>query len=233
IKRDENQEIKKKLDDSMLDEIKNRVSSTVEWKVLQSELLEEELNFFLHRYAQLIKQFNNDILPSEETSIFHMVKIEVLMSRNFKTTKFYTLEINRLESIISDLYLKENSEFLSNEVRENLESLESQLQLIRSQYQAKTTELIKLQEKHSSLLRELKATRDQRIENIKSEKKNYLDIVVALQNAEYREQEARQAELMRLAVLKEKKRLSQDYQYLDGNFDKPLLSAETVEEMGD
>jgi hypothetical protein len=101
--------------------------------------------------------------------------------------------------------------------------LETQIQAAKSSEQARSTEFIKLEEKHQGLLKDLKATRDQRITRIESSKETYLAIIKKLQNEEERDLVGGTMETMKLATKKEEKKLTSVHTFDDGSQDLPVL----------
>lgn len=214
--------------------IKKKISKELrespEWEALKSEFTESELNYFAHRYSKLMAQFNEDVFPTEETQIFQVIKFEILMHRNLKTSKKGASDIKRLELELSKIYSKYENGDMSDTERSRVLELENLLVSLRSAQQSKSNEFIKLQEKHSSLFKDLKATRDQRITKFENSKKDILSLIKNFTSNTWREAEGRQQALVSLAVEKERARLSEYIEYDDGGVDKPILSSETVED---
>lgn len=77
-------------------------------------------------------------------------------------------------------------------------------------------------------MRELKATRDQRISRIDAAGGSLLDIFKALQHEDAQARTGRTMNLMSMAMDKEKNRLSELHKYADGGLDQPLLTPENV-----
>jgi hypothetical protein len=208
-------------------QIQSTLQSSPEWLQLREELMDDELKYFEHRFSKIMTQFYDDILPTEETQIFLLIKFEILMSRNMKERKkalslFKGLEKKRLEFIKSmDPHNPSDAEE-ARRLNDDIRSLETS----QSTY---TKEYTDLQDKHASILKNLKATRDQRIQNVENRKKNFIDIIKSLEEKEYREEQGKFAEMMKKATLKEKKRLSEYHQFNDTIVDKPLFNADTVD----
>lgn len=228
-------EMKLQVDDTPEDRIAqmalvHELKNSPEWSILQDELTEKELKYFRHRYGKLMAQFNQDgILPTEETQVFTLIKYEILMNRNMRDRKRSVEEIERLENILEDTYqANPHPKAMTDQEKQFLLNLENQLLAARTANQNKSTEYVKLTEKHSSLLKELKGTRDQRIDKLNSTKEKFIDIIVMLQDEEIRKREGRHLDLVNIAVKKEKDRLSDYHTYIDGSVDQPLLTPETV-----
>jgi hypothetical protein len=79
------------------------------------------------------------------------------------------------------------------------------------------------------MLREMKGTREQRIKRLEDSKQSFTSWVAHLmQDPETLKRYGIEMEKMRLAMLKEKERLSQFHQYEDGQIDQPFLTPDTV-----
>jgi hypothetical protein len=208
--------------------LSRELKNSPEWDALKEEFTENELDFFQHRYGKMMSQFKDDVLASEETQIFHLLKFEILMQRNMKGAKRAAQDIRRMEKEISKLVVEYEGQDMPKEVRDVFLAIETQLLSARSAQASKSSEYVKLQEKHSAILKELKATRDQRISRIEDSAKDILGLLKEMQDTKFRNQEGRQQALVNLAVEKEHKRLSEYHQYEDKGLDRPILSAETI-----
>jgi hypothetical protein len=207
--------------------IRKDFMTSPEWQELKDEFTESECAYFLHRYGKLINQFKGDVLPTEETQIFFLIKFEILLNRNLKSRQRALTDIERIQAELTKIYARQQ---LNEHDKERASNLEKQLVSTRETENNKTGEFVKLSEKHSAIMKELKATRDQRISKIENAKESFLGLIKALQEENYREHEGKGMEIMNLAMLKEKKRLGSNHKYADGTIDKPLLSVDTIGE---
>ncbi len=210
--------------------LQKELVNSLDWEALKAEFMTDELKYFKYRYGKIMAQFHKDeVLPTEETQIFMLIKYEILMQRNLKDSKRSVEDVERLDQMLQDTYAKYDShKDMDDNVKNFVLNLENQLLSARTAKQAKSTEYVKLTEKHSSLMKELKATRDQRINKLESVKETFLDILKELQHEEVRQREGRHMGLVDLAVQKERDRLAQLHSYSDGGLDQPLLTPETV-----
>lgn len=208
----------------------DEITKTVEWKMLKNEFLVTELEYFKHRYGRLIQQFQGDILPTEETQIFQLIKFEVLMQRNLKESKRGMSDIKRMERNLSEIYASFNNSLddMDDVTRNNVMTIENQIVATKAAQNAKSSEFGKLQDKHSALMRELKATRDQRINKHENSKHSIVDLLKMLQDERLRSAESRQLELVKLATKKEKERLTAPHKFIDGNVERPVLTPDSV-----
>ena len=214
--------------------IRNELRASPEWKELETQFLPEELTSFERYYSKLMTQFT-DIFPTEEIQIFLLIKIQILMDRNLKSRARALQDISRLEEEIDDLSEdirkarggKVDKTKLDAD-KDRLVNLENQLIAAREAEQSKTAEYTKLSEKHSALLKELKATRDQRLSKAENSKQTFVSLLKDLQNEEVRRRENEEIDFMNVAVEKESERLSASHRYVDDTIDQPLLTPENI-----
>lgn len=200
------------------------------WANLELEFLPEELKYFQEKYVDLMTQFKGDVLPSEETQIFQVIKFEILMSRNLRERKKIRLDVDRMEEMQHALVSSQDPRKIDAKARDQALALETQLGSLRAAEQNKTAEYVKLQERHEALMKAIKGVRDQRVKQFEDSKVNFLGVIKMLQQRDIQEREARQMELMKMAGKKAYRDLSQPYVYDDGQTDLPILSADTVAE---
>lgn len=212
--------------------IRQELRDSRAWQALKDEFTKDELKYFEEAYVKLMSQFKQQgVLASEETQIFLVIKFELLMSRNLKARAKALEDIARLEAMQADFLKGFMGDVSSMEKgdKETALKFEEQLQYSRSAEQSRTTEYVKLQERHDSLMKSLKSTRDQRIKDLESGKKDFLSVLKMFQDDEIRRREGRQMELVSMAGDAEYKRLGQLHEYADGSVDRPILSADTVD----
>lgn len=213
----------------IIKEIREDLRSTMEWKRMQDEFNLEELEYFEYRYAKLMTQFQSNITPSEETQLHTMIKYEILMSRNLRDQQKSSSAIKRIEKGLKATYDKyrDVSEMNDNEKlwTSNQENI---LASLRASEKSNTNEYKVLQTQHSSIMKELKATRDQRLTKVENIKQSFLGLIRAMAEEETQRRAGRHMELVKLATEKEKSRLSEYYEYADKTVDQPLLTSETV-----
>lgn len=199
------------------------------WKELQLQFTEDELELFVYHWSQTVAQFKMDVMPTEELQIIDAVKLEVLMNRALKEQKDCIDKARETERTLVDLKripreaIDDYAEF-----KEQIFELEKQLSLSRMAKEAISKDHKELLDKKGKILKDLKATRDMRIERIESNKQTF-DVLVnkILKDPEFKERVSLEMEKMRLAVIKEKERLA-DYHQFSDEVDRCLLTPDTV-----
>ncbi len=210
-------------------EARHKLRQTMAWRQLRDELDEEELLYFEEKYAQYMTQFREDVLVTEETQIFLVIKLEIMMHRNSKAKKNANQDIARLSRLRDNFLRKyDDPSEMSESDRDYVMGIETQIQACKSAESARSTEFIKLEEKHQALLKDLKATRDQRVSRVESSRETFLGTIKRLQQEDEREFTGRHMELLRNAADRENARLGSAHTFEDGIEDLPVLNADTI-----
>lgn len=216
-------------------ELKSNVqlSNSPEWEQIKIEFNADELDYFQKRFAVLVEQFTRDdkLQPTELSQIFQLIKYEILMSRNLQGGEEARQEIKRMKKVVEQV-LEETDTVggLSRDSQNFIINYENQIAALRASQDSKTREYNELNKQHMALMRELKATRDQRIKNIENDKKTWIDVIKDLQNEDTRLTYGKQNELVKLASKKEFEKMADYHKYQNDELDRPILSAETVGE---
>lgn len=199
------------------------IKSRPYWKELKLQFSEEELELFLYHWKQIVAQFRKDVLATEELQIVDVIKLEVLMNRALREQQESTLRVRALDAEI------DAEKALGGGNQERIFNLERQIASLRAAKESLSREFKDLQGKKAGLYKDLKATREQRIERLESDKQTLASLVnKILRDPEFYEQEGKALERMRFAMEKEKERLSDYHKYDDGTLDQPFLTPDTI-----
>ena len=194
------------------------------WVEIKQQFTNSELDLFKYHWGRIVSQFNDDVLPTEEMQIVDVIKIEMLMNRCLKTNKDNIEAITRAEVELEGLLGSHEPEHLERAL-----NLERQLGALRAGQESINRDYRDLQTKKSSMLKEMKGTREQRIKKLEDAKQSFSVWVGQLNDSPDKiDQYGREMEMMRLAAEKERGRLSGYHKYTDGMVDQPFLNHETV-----
>jgi hypothetical protein len=196
------------------------------WPEYQKQLTDNEIHFFKETWIEKMKQFRENILYTEEETMADGIRISILINRSMSERKIHEEDKESLVRMITEEKLKEEEDL----DRELLANLENQLAFARSSITNYSREYKDLREQLNKIDKSLKATREERIERIESSKSTWVALLKSLENEEERESESRKAELLRMASVKAKERLSEYHEFEDGEVDRPFLLPETVTE---
>lgn len=193
------------------------------WKVLKTEFSEEELELFLYHWSRIISQFKDDVLPTEELQIIEEIKIEILLSRCLKNQRAAMKLVEEAELEVESLQSQQVDPILIDQAKRSLAFHQTAIRELGQGYND-------LLNKKNALLKDLKATRSERIKHIEESKHTILGWITQLiQNKNLRRELGIEMEKMRVATEIEKYRLMEPHRYIDNVVDYPILSAETIE----
>ena len=194
---------------------------------LKQQFTEEELKLFQYHWARIISQFKDDVIPTEELQVVDLIKLELLMNRALKYNKENIEQINALGGLIA----LERQRDHDQQDKDELFNMERQVASLRASQESLNKDYRELQTKKNSMLKEMKATREQRVKRLEDSKQNFnswMSYLVA--NPELVKSYGVEMEKMRLAMNQERDRLSEFHKYQDEEVDQPFLTPETVKE---
>lgn len=204
------------------------------WKQLRRELLPDEVGYFQEQYDELMAQFRDDVLSTERTQIYKVIRLAVFLNRNAKQQRDNTQRLQATEGRLQRLVDKAHKHpdgilGLTDAEQAMKGALEVELGELNALLGKLTTDYAKLEEKHQSLMEDLKATRKQRVDRIETGKVDFLAVLRAIATDDRVRQDSEHLiELGRLTYAKEVARLARPTRYSDGMIDQPLLNSETV-----
>tara|TARA_A100001201_G_scaffold3517_2_gene7990 strand:- start:390 stop:1181 length:792 start_codon:yes stop_codon:yes gene_type:complete len=201
------------------------IKSRPYWRELKAQFSEDELELFLYHWKQIIAQFRKDVMATEELQVVDLIKLEVLMNRALREQNESAERVRVLEAEIE----LEKTRDLDQQDKEMIFNLERHIASLRAAKESLSREFKDLQTKKAGLYKDLKATREQRIEKLENNKQTLASLVnKILRDPDFYENEGKALEKMRLAMEKEKERLSDYHTYDDGTIDQPFLTPDTV-----
>jgi hypothetical protein len=197
------------------------------FKQLKDQFTSDEIDLFEYHWNQTIEQFNKDITSTEELQIIDLVKLEILCNRSLVTSKNNIQDISVLETWLK---LFETSSLTPTpEEIESASNKERQLAGLRAAQEALNKDYRELLAKKMAILKDMKATREQRVKRIEDARESFSSWVADLMtDKEKLKKYSVEMELLRLAANKEKERLGAYHSYIDKEIDQPFLNCETV-----
>lgn len=195
------------------------------WNELTGQFTNDELELFKYHWSRIISQFKDDVFPTEELQVVDVIKLEILMNRCLKSNKDNLNELNIIDKMVREERAKEKED----RDQDYLMNLERQGAALRASQESLNRDYRELQTKKASILREMKGTREQRIKRLEDSKQSFTAWIASLmQDPETLKRYGIEMEKMRLAMIKEKERLSSFHKYEDGIVDQPFLTPDTV-----
>ena len=201
------------------------IKSRPYWRELKLQFSEDELELFLYHWKQIVAQFRKDVLATEELQIVDTIKLEVLMNRALREQQQSMNLVRELQVEID----KEKEKPSERQDKEMIFSMERQIASLRAAKEALSREYKDLQTKKSGMYKDLKATREQRIQKLENTKSTMAGLIEkVLRDPDFFEEQGKYIEKMRMAMQNEMERLADYHQYEDGTVDQPLLTPDTV-----
>jgi len=197
------------------------------WKDLKDQFSKDELEMILFHWGRMIGQFRDDVLPTEELQVLDTIKLEILMNRALKEQQKSMKSIEDLE----DWVVREKQLPIEDRDMDRIFNLERQVAVLRASQESLNKDYKDLQQKKGMMLRDLKATREQRIKKLEDSKQTFVGWIKKLaEDPVYSRKIGIDLEKMRMAYQQEEARLSEYHQYEDGGIDQPFLTPETTKD---
>lgn len=205
------------------------IKKSMVWKELEDQFSEQELKSFLYHWERTINQFKDDVFPTEQMQVVDMIKLEILMNRILREQRESIKIIDALQEQI-DLESKLNE----NADADKIASLSVQIANHRTAKESLSKEYNQYHSRKENMLKELKATRAERVQHIENSKQTVIGWVKRLlEDNSLRKELGIKMEKFRISVDVEKVRLFTPHKYMDNEIDSPLLTEETIRYLED
>ena len=212
--------------DETYHELKAALESKYYWREIKLQFNEDEQQYFMDMWVDLMRQFNNDVLPAEEHQIKELVRLDIIINRNMAERAHTVKEIDRIRASIE--HEKKKPEEARN--MEMIIKLQETISYLYSSRQSYMGEHAKLLDRKKDLTRDLKASRDQRIKAIESSKENFTSWLKTLDDEVIRRRAGEDLGKVHIGEEKVRQQLGGWHTFEDGEVDQPLLNEFTVKE---
>lgn len=210
---------------SSLEEAAFELEDRPYWSELGLQFTIDELKLFKYHWVRIINQFKDDVIPTEELQVVDLIKLELLMNRCLKNNKGSIEQISSLEALMQ----LERGRDPDQQDRDLIFNMERQIASCRASQESMNRDYRELQAKKNSMLKEMRATREQRVKRLEDSKQSLTGWMIYLMtHPEETRKYGLEMEKMKLAMNGEKDRLSQLHQYEDGGIDQPFLTPDTT-----
>lgn len=206
-------------------EVANELKSKPYYRELKHQFTDEELDMFEFHFKKMWSQFKDDVFHTEEMQIIDTIKLEILMNRILRSQQENQTEISTYERLVQG----EKAVDKDQRDMDFIMQLERQIAVLRASQETLSKDYKDLQARKATMLKDLKGTREQRIKAIEDSKQTFASLVKQIAtDGDFCRKIGIDMEKMRLAMEKEKERLSEYHQYEDGTVDQPFLTPETL-----
>ena len=207
--------------------VANELKGKPYYRELSNQFSSEELEMFEFHFKKMWSQFKDDVFHTEEMQIIDTIKLEILMNRILKSQRDNQQEVEIADRLVRD----EKARDKDQRDMDLIINLERQVAILRAAQETLSKDYKDLQARKATMLKDLKGTREQRVKAIEDSKLTFASLVKKIAtDPAYRSEIGIEMEKMRLAMEKEKERLSDYMEYNDGQVDQPFLTPETAKE---
>jgi len=203
---------------------KDQFRQTHLYVTLKSQFNKNEIATYMEEYGSICCQFE-DIVTSEFFQVDDFLKHRILINRQLTMMKDMQEEITALTKWLAqnpledDCSLEDKREKGEKTVRVNL--LRPELHKVNERYD-------KLVNEREKIYKNLAATRQDRIDELRKGGQDFFSLLIKLQNSEEeRDRQGKYAELTRIAAEDIKKEFRQPIKFPDGEIAPIIMDAET------
>lgn len=192
------------------------------YPILKRQFNSVDLEFFTREWIATIKQFNEDLYPTEEAELKDMIVLEIMKNHALQTN----MDLKQRKDILGRSLARAEAE--SQLDMGVITNIKVEIQRAEESSKQNLAHFKDLTEKSKRAREALSASRQQRVTKIQDAKANFTEWLRAIYDNENRERVAREMELMKMALHREEERLGSFTEFADKKIDIPLLNSETV-----
>ena len=197
------------------------------WAEVKQQFTDDEIKLFKYHWSRIISQFRDDVIPTEELQVIDLIKLELLMNRCLKQNKDNIQQISAIDALIQ----AERQRDPDQVDQDSIFNMERQVASLKASQESLNKDYRELQSKKNSMLKEMKATREQRVKRLEDSKQSLTGwIAWLMSNPDVLQDYGVQMEKMKLAMYEERDRLAGYHKYSDGQVDQPFLNADTIKD---
>lgn len=190
------------------------------WSSAKTQFTKVEIELFEKQWVRLYKQFDYDVLPSEEIQIKKFITLEILRDRALQKIRQIEVTLDSKSKELDSLRQQPREERDSDYMR----SLTEEISSLRNIVPSTSSEVTKLIKEQNDIEKGLSASRNDRVKNIQDATKNWSNILRMLEDSSNRKKIGKHLEIMKVARDKEMLRLTKHHKYVDDTIDRPILS---------
>lgn len=199
------------------------------WKNVKEQFSEGELDTFRETWTKIIFQFKNDVLPTEELQIKDYICLELLCDRILKDKYIIGKQIEQVNTLLECEQMKPDDiePDMGGQDGSKIMLWTAQIAVLVEGQTARAKEHMSYTDKKRDLAKQLKSTREQRVEK-QIANKTFFDLLKNLSDINNKNTEGKMMELFAIASDKSAEKLSEVHEYSDDSADQPFLTPETV-----
>ncbi len=204
------------------------LESRSEWKKWKTQFTDEELEQFKAHYIELMSQFANDVLPTEELQIFQVITLIIMIDRTLAERKVALQDMEYWRGLWETL--RDTGDPDDPMYAARMAEHQAQYETARAVTKTCADQYKTYSDKQDKMLSSLKGLRDQRVKIDENSKQSFLGLLRFLMEEDNAAKAGREMELMRNATDKERRRLQGIHTFRDGTEDSVLLTPEGLDQ---
>lgn len=207
-------------------ELLTQLRSSSIWYAAREECSDRELERFESEWISYMKQFNEDVLATEQKDLYHLIMTDVYISRMGKEERNHLDRLEESGKELEQLYKLPPEDRDIDEIK-RLQHITETLSGSMSKFALDKT---KYMTQRKDLMRSLKGARSDRVKRVESGNETWQGYLRMMENKKIRQDEGEEIEKMKLAADKLEQSLSmKPIEYLDRQADYPILLPEAVQ----
>lgn len=210
-------------DDALL---KAKLQKKPYWHEVKKQLTPIELDYFAITWANMMRQFKENILYAEELQLKQWIILDIMGNKVLEERRRSQIQIERLQNLVDEQYSLDQDDRDVTSVVE----LESNIAMLTNAQSSYTAEYAKILEKIERIQKDLKAARADRVKKIEDSKSSFSGLLHALENEENRRIVGEDIIIGAWAKNKAIEELSKYHTYEDNFIDQPWLTPETAKD---
>lgn len=202
--------------------------TTLRYKRLQKQFLENDLEYFVESWCNYAMQLE-DMKASEEEQLETLIIYKIRMGHNQENYKKGQLHEIELQNMMAGRTGEKELDLENENDRFIYEMLQSNNRLMAEL----NTQYKELSKEHDNALKALNATREQREQKEKIGADTFFSLVRLMNEQDKRAEMGRYNEYMKLASKKQTEKMKELHTFADGSLDRILLTSEQFEKKND
>lgn len=207
---------------------KQRVVETLRmkpfFKLLRKQLSQDELEIFVTEWVNITLQFQEDLLPTEESELRDLITLSIMKNR--------ILEENRQlmdKRMVLEEHLKQQQSLGPAGSKEFIVQCRSDINEVHSIIDRNIKNFKELMQREEAARTNLNASRGQRIKKIDDARQNFTNWLRLISEYESRTKVGREMDIVRQSMEKREKQFGEFTSYADGKIDMPVLNELTAD----
>lgn len=209
------------------EQIIQRLRNEPFYRDLSKQFSAPERTTFENQWASIVAEWGGDIMAREKPELREFLSYEILKSRTLMEEKRILTDRAVLERELRE-FMRREPDTLTSEEKAEIRNLRSSISSADKSISDSRSTYKNLCEKSDKTRRSLFDSRAQRTRAIEAAGSDFASLLKQLDDWNFRHAAAREMEFLKQSAQLERERLSELYEFSDGNLDPPILNSDTI-----